>query len=120
MNKLNIGIVGAGIGGLSAAIALRQFGHKTTIFEKTKTFVDGYDAFLDEMESLIVGNEILLARTQNIGQVSKELMINAGITGPMLRAAGVPYDIRKVDSYGIYDRFDFKVPYGEKETAMIA
>jgi NADH-quinone oxidoreductase subunit D len=82
--------------------------------EKAKTFVDGYDAFLDEMESLIVGNEILLARTQNIGQVSKELMINAGITGPMLRAAGVPYDIRKVDSYGIYDRFDFKVPYGEK------
>jgi salicylate hydroxylase len=38
MNKLNIGIVGAGVGGLSAAIALRQFGHKTTIFEKTKTF----------------------------------------------------------------------------------
>lgn len=82
--------------------------------EKAKIFVDGYDEFLDEMESLIVGNEILLARTQNIGHVSKELMINAGITGPMLRAAGVPYDIRKVDSYGIYDRFDFKIPYGEK------
>jgi len=81
--------------------------------EKAKTFVDGYDVFLDEMEALIVGNEILLARTQNIGQVSQELMINGGITGPMLRAAGVPYDIRKVDSYGIYDRFDFKVPYGE-------
>ena len=82
--------------------------------EKTKAFVDGYDSFLDEMESLTLGNEILLARTQNIGQVSQELMINAGITVPMLRASGVPYDIRKVDSYGIYDRFDFKIPYGEK------
>lgn len=81
--------------------------------ERAKAFIGGYDAFLDEMEALIAGNEILLARTQNIGQVDRELLVNGGITGPMLRAAGVPYDIRKVDSYGIYDRFDFKVPYGE-------
>ncbi len=82
--------------------------------EKCKKFVDGYDVFLDEMEALIVGNEILLARTQNIGQLDKKLLINGGITGPMLRAAGVAHDVRKSDSYGIYDRFDFKIPYGEK------
>ena len=45
---------------------------------------------------------------------SKETLINGGITGPMLRAAGVNYDIRKVDSYGIYDRFNFRIPLGEK------
>src|SRR5437868_14772748 len=54
-----------------------------------------------------------MARTQGVGALSKELAINASITGPMLRACGVDYDIRKVDKYGIYDRFDFRVPLGE-------
>jgi NADH-quinone oxidoreductase subunit D len=45
--------------------------------------------------------------------LSRELTINASITGPLLRAAGVNYDIRKVDKYGIYDRFDFRIPLGE-------
>ena len=43
----------------------------------------------------------------------KDLAISAAITGPMLRASGVNYDLRKVDKYGIYSRFDFKVPLGE-------
>ena len=54
-----------------------------------------------------------MARTQGIGVLPKELAVNAGITGPMLRACGVNYDIRKVDKYGIYDRFSFRVPLGE-------
>src|SRR5262249_29382126 len=45
---------------------------------------------------------------------SRELATNASITGPMLRATGVNYDIRKVDKYGIYDRFNFRVPLGER------
>ena len=53
------------------------------------------------------------ARTQNVGKLSAELAINAGITGPMLRACGVNYDIRKVDGYGFYPRFKFRVPLGE-------
>ena len=62
---------------------------------------------------LLTGNEIMLARTQGVGVLSRELAINAGITGPMLRASGVAYDIRKVDGYGFYPRFDFRVPLGE-------
>jgi NADH-quinone oxidoreductase subunit D len=54
-----------------------------------------------------------MARTQNVGVLSKELAIIAGVTGPMLRASGVNYDIRKVDKYGIYDRFIFRVPLGK-------
>ena len=54
-----------------------------------------------------------MARTQHIGVISKELAVNSGITGPMLRATGVNYDIRKVDKYGIYERFDFRVPLGQ-------
>ena len=46
----------------------------------------------------------LIARTQDVGKLSAELAINAGITGPGLRASGVNYDIRKVDGYGFYPR----------------
>src|SRR6202046_1213405 len=69
--------------------------------------------FVDEFENLLRANEILMARTQGTGVLSRELAINAGVTGPMLRAAGVNYDIRKVDKYGIYDRFEFRIPLGD-------
>jgi NADH-quinone oxidoreductase subunit D len=74
--------------------------------------VDRFPRFLGEYERLLNENEILLARTQGTGVLPKELAINASVTGPVLRASGVNYDIRKVDQYGIYDRFDFKVPLG--------
>ena len=80
---------------------------------QAKQLVAGYGKFLDEYETLLTENEILLARTQGVGLLSRELAVNASITGPMLRAAGVNYDVRKVDKYGIYSRFDFKVPLGE-------
>jgi len=81
--------------------------------DQTRNVVAKFPRFLDEFERLLAGNEILLARTQGVGVLSKELAIQGGITGPILRAAGVNYDIRKVDKYGIYERFDFKVPVGE-------
>ena len=78
-----------------------------------KQIVDRFPKFLDEFEQLILQNEIVIARTQNVGKLSPELAISAGITGPMLRASGVNYDIRKVDGYGIYPRFKFRVPLGD-------
>src|SRR5262249_34438421 len=66
-----------------------------------------------EFEELILGNEIVIGRTQNVGKLSPELAVNAGITGPMLRACGVNYDIRKVDGDGFYPRFKFRIPLGE-------
>jgi NADH-quinone oxidoreductase subunit D len=81
--------------------------------EQAQKVVAEFPRFLDEFESLLASNEILLARTQGVGVLSRELAIQGGVTGPILRASGVNYDIRKVDKYGIYDRFDFKVPIGE-------
>jgi NADH-quinone oxidoreductase subunit D len=81
--------------------------------EQARKVVDAFPKFLDEFERLLRTNEILMARTQGVGVVSKELAVNAGITGPMARASGVNYDIRKVDKYGIYDRFSFRVPLGD-------
>jgi NADH-quinone oxidoreductase subunit D len=81
--------------------------------QKAKTIVEGLPHFIDELEALLSGNEILMARSQGVGVLKPDLAINAGVTGPMLRATGVNYDIRKVDHYGIYDRFKFRVPLGD-------
>ena len=78
-----------------------------------RKIVDRFPQFLDEFEELILGNEIVIARTQNVGKLSADLAISAGITGPMLRACGVNYDIRKIDGYGFYPRFKFRIPLGE-------
>lgn len=78
-----------------------------------KRIVDLFPKFLDEFENLILQNEIVIARTQNVGKLSPELAVSAGITGPMLRACGVNYDIRKIDNYGFYPRFKFRIPLGE-------
>jgi NADH-quinone oxidoreductase subunit D len=80
--------------------------------DQAKQVVADFPKFLDEYEALLVGNEILMERTQNVGILSHELAINAGISGPMARASGVNYDIRKVDKYGLYERFSFRVPLG--------
>jgi NADH-quinone oxidoreductase subunit D len=79
----------------------------------TRKVVANLPKFADEFERLLRGNEILMARTQGVGILRPELAVNAGVTGPMLRASGINYDIRKVDSYGIYNRFKFRVPLGE-------
>ena len=81
--------------------------------DKAKQAIANFPQFLDEFEALLNENEILIARTQGVGVLPPELAVNASVTGPMLRASGVNYDIRKVDKYGIYERFDFRVPLGD-------
>ncbi len=81
--------------------------------EQARRVVDDFPRFLDEFEALLNENEILMSRTQGVGVLPRDLAVNAGITGPMLRASGVNYDLRKVDKYGIYERFPFRVPVGE-------
>jgi len=73
-----------------------------------------FHPFLDQFEALLSENEILRARTQGVGVLPPALAVNAGVTGPGLRASGVNYDIRKVDQYGIYNRFKFRVPLGAR------
>jgi NADH-quinone oxidoreductase subunit D len=79
---------------------------------KTRKVVAGLAPFVDEFDRFLSGNEILMARTQGKGILTQRLAVNAGVTGPMLRATGVNYDLRKVDGYGIYNRFNFRVPLG--------
>lgn len=80
--------------------------------ESARRLVENFPRFLDEYERMLTGNEILLARTQGVGRLDPALAVNAGVTGPGLRASGIDYDLRKVDGYGFYPRFDFRVPLG--------
>jgi len=77
-----------------------------------KKFVREMPGFIDEYDQLLKENEILLARTKGVGILPADLAVNASISGPMLRASGIEWDIRKADPYLVYDRFDFNVPTG--------
>jgi NADH/F420H2 dehydrogenase subunit C len=65
---------------------------------------------LDELDRMLTGNEIVKARGRGVGYLSAADLISLSVTGPMIRAAGLAYDIRKAEPYCIYDRFDFDIP----------
>jgi NADH-quinone oxidoreductase subunit C/D len=66
-------------------------------------------AKIDELDLYLTNNEIIRARTEGVGILTPEQAIAFSVAGPMLRASGVPYDVRRADPYSIYDRFDFDV-----------
>ena len=72
-------------------------------------FIRAFPSKVDEYEELLDSNPIWKARTQGVGFISLEDMLDLGVTGPMIRAAGLPLDIRKTEPYSSYDQFDFKV-----------
>ncbi len=67
---------------------------------------------LEELERFLSNNEIVRTRAIGLSPVTAQEAIALGMSGPMLRAAGVPYDVRRAEPYGIYDRFDFDIPVG--------
>ena len=69
---------------------------------------------IDDIDSLMMESEIVLARCRGLGTMSTEQAINWGISGPMLRATGLAHDIRRAEPYSIYDRFDFEIPTGSR------
>lgn len=80
--------------------------------KKVLQFCDDMLEGVDQYEALLDNNEIWLQRTKGIGTVSRERLLELGVTGPLLRATGEPWDLRKVGHYLVYDELDFKVPVG--------
>ena len=68
--------------------------------------------YIDELEGLITDNEIVLARTRDVGILTAEAAINGSVSGPILRASTVQWDLRKADPHEVYDRVQFDVPIG--------
>ncbi len=75
-----------------------------------KKFVDMFPSKIDEYENLLTNNPIWTGRTKNVGHLPIEDMLDMGITGPMIRGAGLQWDIRKDQPYSSYEKFDFTVP----------
>jgi NADH-quinone oxidoreductase subunit D len=72
------------------------------------------DQVLSDCDKLLSRNRVFIDRMANVGNLSKEEAISYGLTGPLLRAAGVSYDVRKAHPYLVYDRMDFEVPLGDR------
>jgi NADH-quinone oxidoreductase subunit D len=81
--------------------------------DKLRVWLHGVPKTLDEVDAMLARNGIWLGRTQDIGAISAEDAINWSLSGPMLRASGVPYDVRKDRPYLDYGTYDFEVPVGE-------
>ncbi|MCP4583236.1 MAG: NADH dehydrogenase (quinone) subunit D [candidate division Zixibacteria bacterium] len=81
---------------------------------KVKEILDTFPAKIDEYEGLLTENKIWKSRTVGIGKISAKEAISSGLSGPMLRASGVNWDIRKSTPYSSYDKFEFDVPLGKE------
>jgi NADH-quinone oxidoreductase subunit D len=79
---------------------------------KCREFCQAMPARLDQYEAILDRNEIFLRRLKNVGVVPRETLLDLGVTGPLLRAAGDPWDLRKATPYSCYEEFDFRIPVG--------
>ncbi|MES2598438.1 MAG: NADH dehydrogenase (quinone) subunit D [Verrucomicrobiota bacterium] len=77
-----------------------------------RKFLDELEPVIDEVDKLLTRNAIFMARTQNLGVITKQEAIDWGISGPNLRGSGVAHDLRKSNPYLDYERYDFDIPVG--------
>ena len=74
-----------------------------------KKFLDTFPSRVEQYEDLLNNNPIWTGRTKGVGPLDVNRMINIGISGPLIRACGLPHDLRKMEPYSSYEKFDFKV-----------
>ena len=80
--------------------------------EKALAFTYDMEERVGQYEAILDRNEIFLQRTKDVGIVSEQRLLELGVTGPLLRATGNAWDLRKADPYSSYDHFDFRIPVG--------
>ncbi len=80
------------------------------LLERVRRVIDALPAHIDEYETLLTENRIWMGRLKGIGILSIKDAIAMGVSGPLLRASGLAYDVRKAFPYSSYDEFDFDVP----------
>ena len=80
--------------------------------EKALAFTYDMEERVGQYEAILDRNEIFLQRTKDVGIVPEQRLLELGVTGPLLRATGNPWDLRKADPYSSYDHFDFRIPVG--------
>ena len=85
-----------------------------TFIDQLKNFLDNFPQAIKDYEDLLDKNRIWLMRMEEVGVISTEMALSWGCTGPMLRASGVAWDIRKDEPYELYDEVEFRVPWSDK------
>jgi NADH-quinone oxidoreductase subunit D len=80
--------------------------------QEVKTFCEVFPGRVDEYEKLLTRNRIWVGRLENVGVLNAEDCKRYGVTGPVLRAAGVEWDLRKAQPYSGYEKYDFRIPTG--------
>lgn len=107
------------IGGVKPAYGSGSATRKLTqdlpagFLQDTHAAMDRVLEVCDELEDLVAGNEIILARTKGVGVIPPEVAAGYGVSGPNLRASGVAFDLRRAEDYLPYDRFEFNVVTGD-------
>ena len=87
--------------------------------ERTIEFLDYFEPKIEELNNLLTTNKIFIERSADVGVLPADVGINFGVSGPCLRASGVDWDLRKNESYSVYDKFDFEVPIGRGDHGTI-
>jgi len=87
--------------------------------ERCGEFIKYLKPKLVEIDQLLLQNKIFIERTANVGILPLDLAINYGVTGPMLRASGLKFDLRRVDAYSVYPEIDFEIPIGKGEMGSV-
>jgi NADH-quinone oxidoreductase subunit D len=82
--------------------------------DRLKAAFRNLELLMNDCDKLLTRNRLFIDRMAGIGMMSADEAISYGLSGPLLRAAGVPYDVRKASPYLVYDRIDFAVPTGER------
>jgi NADH-quinone oxidoreductase subunit D len=83
------------------------------LIDDIASWAEQFPAFITDMRTLLDNNRIFRQRTVDIGVVSQAEALDWGFTGPMLRASGIPWDLRKAQPYDVYDKMDFDIPIGK-------
>jgi len=87
--------------------------------ERCREFIQYIKPKLTELEDVLINSKIFVDRTANVGVLPLSLAINCGVTGPMLRACGLRFDLRRVDGYSVYPELEFNIPVGEGKMGSV-
>lgn len=87
--------------------------------DRCREFIQYIRPKLLELDEVLIENKIFVDRTAKVGVLPLDLAINCGVTGPMLRASGLRYDLRRVDGYSVYPELEFDIPIGEGKMGVV-
>jgi NADH-quinone oxidoreductase subunit D len=87
--------------------------------ERCREFIEYFKPKMVELNQLLTDNQIFISRTANVGILPRDVAINYGCSGPMLRGSGLKWDLRRIDNYSVYPEIDFEIPVGKGEMGTV-